>query len=146
MFVFVVPISAHQHDKRLSFCQTVHALLPDAYVVFVEHATHGRHYKGALMNAAMTLMGTGPQATFCFQDMDDDCICQAHFMVLRSDDFRRANGFDNMTRDCQFLKLKKRLKFNETTQHGLSQLDYSCLLYTSPSPRDRTRSRMPSSA
>ena len=25
-------------------------------------------------------------------------------------------------------------------------LDYICLLYTSPSPRDRTRSRMPSSA
>ena len=25
-------------------------------------------------------------------------------------------------------------------------LFYSCLLYTSPSPRDRTRSRMPSSA
>ena len=25
-------------------------------------------------------------------------------------------------------------------------LDFSCLLYTSPSPRDRTRSRMPSSA
>ena len=25
-------------------------------------------------------------------------------------------------------------------------LDYDCLLYTSPSPRDRTRSRMPSSA
>ena len=24
--------------------------------------------------------------------------------------------------------------------------NYSCLLYTSPSPRDRTRSRMPSSA
>ena len=24
--------------------------------------------------------------------------------------------------------------------------DYTCLLYTSPSPRDRTRSRMPSSA
>ena len=26
------------------------------------------------------------------------------------------------------------------------QLIYACLLYTSPSPRDRTRSRMPSSA
>ena len=25
-------------------------------------------------------------------------------------------------------------------------IDYICLLYTSPSPRDRTRSRMPSSA
>ena len=30
-------------------------------------------------------------------------------------------------------------------EEGLS-LTYSCLLYTSPSPRDRTRSRMPSSA
>ena len=27
-----------------------------------------------------------------------------------------------------------------------SRVKYSCLLYTSPSPRDRTRSRMPSSA
>ena len=27
-----------------------------------------------------------------------------------------------------------------------SALDKACLLYTSPSPRDRTRSRMPSSA
>ena len=27
-----------------------------------------------------------------------------------------------------------------------SALDWACLLYTSPSPRDRTRSRMPSSA
>ena len=29
---------------------------------------------------------------------------------------------------------------------GVSALRSSCLLYTSPSPRDRTRSRMPSSA
>ena len=29
---------------------------------------------------------------------------------------------------------------------GVSQEDVTCLLYTSPSPRDRTRSRMPSSA
>ena len=28
----------------------------------------------------------------------------------------------------------------------ISQADQFCLLYTSPSPRDRTRSRMPSSA
>ena len=28
----------------------------------------------------------------------------------------------------------------------LGRLGYCCLLYTSPSPRDRTRSRMPSSA
>ena len=29
---------------------------------------------------------------------------------------------------------------------GLTDPKYACLLYTSPSPRDRTRSRMPSSA
>ena len=28
----------------------------------------------------------------------------------------------------------------------IQPVDYICLLYTSPSPRDRTRSRMPSSA
>ena len=33
---------------------------------------------------------------------------------------------------------------NVLIKNGLSLLD--CLLYTSPSPRDRTRSRMPSSA
>ena len=30
--------------------------------------------------------------------------------------------------------------------YGIFALGYGCLLYTSPSPRDRTRSRMPSSA
>ena len=29
---------------------------------------------------------------------------------------------------------------------GCAGMSYVCLLYTSPSPRDRTRSRMPSSA
>ena len=35
---------------------------------------------------------------------------------------------------------------NSTVQTGIPWPPYSCLLYTSPSPRDRTRSRMPSSA
>ena len=32
------------------------------------------------------------------------------------------------------------------TVYGLAGNAYSCLLYTSPSPRDRQKSRMPSSA
>ena len=32
------------------------------------------------------------------------------------------------------------------TSEGFNKLPIFCLLYTSPSPRDRTRSRMPSSA
>ena len=46
------------------------------------------------------------------------------------------------------------LRFHQThgraPQHGdgrdIFERLYACLLYTSPSPRDRTRSRMPSSA
>ena len=39
----------------------------------------------------------------------------------------------------------KRIKNKTKTDFTLA-LDTPCLLYTSPSPRDRTRSRMPSSA
>ena len=33
-----------------------------------------------------------------------------------------------------------------TSVYQLNELDFICLLYTSPSPRDRQKSRMPSSA
>ena len=38
------------------------------------------------------------------------------------------------------------LKFGQESQSLIPKWIKSCLLYTSPSPRDRTRSRMPSSA
>ena len=41
------------------------------------------------------------------------------------------------------------IRFGNGSVQNVSQLNnyaYTCLLYTSPSPRDRTRSRMPSSA
>ena len=40
------------------------------------------------------------------------------------------------------------VKLTEASQNTIEDLPKSsnCLLYTSPSPRDRTRSRMPSSA
>ena len=41
-------------------------------------------------------------------------------------------------------KLAESKPFNQSIGY-MDRLDY-CLLYTSPSPRDRTRSRMPSSA
>ena len=37
-------------------------------------------------------------------------------------------------------------KFASLSSEEMQKLDVICLLYTSPSPRDRTRSRMPSSA
>ena len=38
------------------------------------------------------------------------------------------------------------LSYNEFWIWAITMLGMPCLLYTSPSPRDRTRSRMPSSA
>ena len=40
----------------------------------------------------------------------------------------------------------RRAATGATTEVMKVPLAYGCLLYTSPSPRDRTRSRMPSSA
>ena len=38
------------------------------------------------------------------------------------------------------------LTLDKATEDQFNAIVYACLLYTSPSPRDRTRSRMPSSA
>ena len=48
-----------------------------------------------------------------------------------------------MQKDFQKINIPKLPVF--TTEDGINRIK-SCLLYTSPSPRDRTRSRMPSSA
>ena len=58
-------------------------------------------------------------------------------VALFADD--AATGFDNMTQDDLALPYVRILG-------QLSAQVNDCLLYTSPSPRDRTRSRMPSSA
>ena len=47
--------------------------------------------------------------------------------------------------DGFFLKNKKNIRAVNDISFTLKE-NQTCLLYTSPSPRDRTRSRMPSSA
>ena len=49
------------------------------------------------------------------------------------------------TKDNELILLHDKTLDRTTTGKGLPQ-DYTCLLYTSPSPRDTERSRMPSSA
>ena len=81
-----------------------------------------------------------------------DVICKVE------DDFITKNNLTKSTMklifdDSEFKDLLSNLKIEKTVSGGsvansivgLSQLG-NCLLYTSPSPRDRTRSRMPSSA
>ena len=57
----------------------------------------------------------------------------------------------HLTLKCSFvdeLKIDQSIAHNGVCLTVVSIQDgtYTCLLYTSPSPRDRTRSRMPSSA
>ena len=66
--------------------------------------------------------------------------------------------FENFERDLEDVVLRLRLRGVKKLVHACCELteipklkkishEYNdCLLYTSPSPRDRTRSRMPSSA
>ena len=53
----------------------------------------------------------------------------------------RANHMNTQNGTTKYLD-----NYSEATLTVLSALNNPCLLYTSPSPRDRTRSRMPSSA
>ena len=61
-------------------------------------------------------------------------------MVILNEELARQLGFDP-----DWLRSSEGIEFL-TGRAGGHAMAYSCLLYTSPSPRDRTRSRMPSSA
>ena len=52
----------------------------------------------------------------------------------------------NTTKDKNYLKIKFDKQFKSNNHYMTKGNVYSCLLYTSPSPRDRQKSRMPSSA
>ena len=62
-------------------------------------------------------------------------FAQFDYDALRNQQQLQSTGADKLLDSTGFL----------TGQAGAGA-DYSCLLYTSPSPRDRTRTRMPSSA
>ena len=55
---------------------------------------------------------------------------------------------EKLKKEIEDLKLIIESKNNqvESKNKHIKRLERICLLYTSPSPRDRTRSRMPSSA
>ena len=61
---------------------------------------------------------------------------------LRTSLAEAMGGEEKVARQHEFGKLTIRERIDEIADDH----SFHCLLYTSPSPRDRTRSRMPSSA
>ena len=60
--------------------------------------------------------------------------------------FYEATNYFKKELDSLLIAVERVEENGLTEQHVNPFRDYDCLLYTSPSPRDRTRSRMPSSA
>ena len=76
-------------------------------------------------------------------DAEDDVLYQLH-AVIYSDEL--AAGFQGFGIDNYVLLQNFKDDDDNLDEFLTHDYDYGCLLYTSPSPRDRTRSRMPSSA
>ena len=71
---------------------------------------------------------------------------QGHEILSRkARDLRAAHGEDFVILACTILIHIQSVTDGQTDRQTDAQT-MACLLYTSPSPRDRTRSRMPSSA
>ena len=65
--------------------------------------------------------------------------------LVRSIAVPAATGYEAISHEDFVYALTQMDSFIDISEEDLLRI-YSCLLYTSPSPRDRTRSRTPSSA
>ena len=77
-------------------------------------------------------------------EIDENTEVQSHVSIVGNTKIGKNNKiypFASIGNDPQDLKFQ-----GEETKLEIGNDNKICLLYTSPSPRDRTRSRMPSSA
>ena len=92
---------------------------------------------------------------WCYPDLSLDALCQVGQSIgLKGIDLIGPSGWSTLKKYnlvstmCNGAEISLTAGFNHREYHSTLIENYRkhCLLYTSPSPRDRTRSRMPSSA
>ena len=128
-------IDAFEHTKRILTQEPLFLNFPNQYspkVLFVDSSD--------ILLGAVLLQVDFPQ----IQATDSPCEYDVNEM-LRS--FSGRIRFPSIcTQPAPFFPLPTRVKAGSSFFESLSALCIDCLLYTSPSPRDRQKSRMPSSA
>ena len=75
-----------------------------------------------------------------------NAVATANWVIKSTDDANYGAAGLNPANCYRKSKLNGMAEMDWDTGANDWHYDYTCLLYTSPSPRDRTRSRMPSSA
>ena len=109
-------------------------------LMFCNRGTAGKDY-AALTGALTRLGGTMIKTNIRVSEDEEDIL---HFSLIDKATIRRKMGMDG-----RLLWVDVTLSdwvFDAIRANDVLTLHRGCLLYTSPSPRDRTRSRMPSSA
>ena len=121
-----------------------------ARITYIEH--NGKSHTINVENG-LTVMEGAVQNDI--SGIDADCggsmACATCHVYVKEDWFNKVNpkteGEDDMLDQAYEPKSNSRLSCQLIVSDELDGLVVNlCLLYTSPSPRDRTRSRMPSSA
>ena len=93
------------------------------------------YYRSEISESRLSDLGTKWQAVYRIKPGDRVAVANASVKIT-------GPGAD----EPDFRNIMAFAEENIRREQVLDQQLYDCLLYTSPSPRDRTRSRMPSSA
>jgi hypothetical protein len=104
--------------------------------VFITFDTNNRITKNIFLNSASKLN----DLKFYSITVNKFPSEQLYSLVIKADIFYNENDIDTVYFENEELNILKKLSYNFSSKY------YDCLLYTSPSPRDRQKSRMPSSA
>ena len=106
---------------------------------------NGLAVNNGLSNGFVTTNAGGLNINHDFSD--DVQLTFSYFLNDITNKTRSFTSRETFSESFSFVDEEANEELNSSTNHRLNaELEIDCLLYTSPSPRDRTRSRMPSSA